>query len=100
MVAVQSESSGPICHTLIQGSQALGHRPGNVPVRDQAAGQIVSGGHESKAVCIAVPHHLHCCLSSTSSQISVGIINVTHLNHLKTAPSTLLSPASWKNGLP
>lgn len=53
MAAIQSESSGPRSHTLIQGSPSPGPWPGKVPVRDQATGQIVSGGHESKAVtCI------------------------------------------------
>ena len=57
-----------------------------------AAQQKVSGGWASKAssVFTTTPHSSHYCLSSSSCQISGGIITLMHLNHPETIP-----PPSW-----
>ena len=53
---------------------------------------------EASSEFTATPHHSHYCLSSASCQICDSIINVMHLNHPESIPST--PPCPWKNCLP
>ena len=53
---------------------------------------------EASSEFTATPHHSHYCLSSASCQICDSIINVMHLNHPESIPST--PPCPRKNCLP
>ena len=75
---------------LWQGSQPLGQ--GSILVHGLLGTWLHSGEWASTAssVLTVAPHHSYYCLSSTSFQISSGIINIMHLSH----PEQPLAP-SW-----